>query len=360
MSQYLQRLNIASVEEVGVDTNMPHYTQHVDVVEVVDSDGNPWEPVPGPDPWDELVVADKPLWHESNIYEEGNTLTATTGTFIGGDPDNTTYRWRFQTRDKAEDAWVNGTWTNYPNDLQQVSYSNVSGGQIRFQIQARDSTTDPENVVQVNSFTAVKDVAYTPLSVSTPVASGLPYVGETITCTTPVVTGGNGQNQIDYFWVDETNAMIFEVPYMSQTTIVTSYDVGKLMKCLVTVTSGDGQNVTVASNQLGPMAYYTIGTLSVVNTTTNTSLSPGEFENLLQGVTSDYTASYTGNLPASKASWQWSMRSGASTLYAPTNQASVEVGVANEYPSVSTISVAIQSTAAEDSTSFSWSISTTE
>ena len=47
MSQYLQRLNIASVEEVGVETTMPHYTQHVNVVEVVDSDGNPWEPVPG-------------------------------------------------------------------------------------------------------------------------------------------------------------------------------------------------------------------------------------------------------------------------------------------------------------------------
>ncbi len=42
MSQYLQRLNISSVEEVGVDNNvLPHYQQIVDVVEVVDNDGNP-------------------------------------------------------------------------------------------------------------------------------------------------------------------------------------------------------------------------------------------------------------------------------------------------------------------------------
>jgi hypothetical protein len=360
MSQYLQRLNIASVEEVGVDTNMPHYTQHVNVVEVVDSDGNPWEPVPGPDPWDELSIADKPLWHEDNIYEEGNTLTATTGTFVGGNPDNTVYRWRFQTRAKPEDSWVNGTWTNYPNDLQQVSYPNVSGGQIRLQVQARDAATDPENVVQVNSFTNTKTVAYTPLSVSTPVASGLPYVGETITCTTPTVTGGDGSYQIDYFWVDETNAMIWEVPYMSQTTVVTSYDVGKLMKCLVTVTSGDGQSTMVASNELGPMEYYTIGTLSVTNTTTNTPLTEAQIEEILKGATANYTATYTGNLPASKALWQWSVRNGACTISGPNNQASATVEVANEFPSASSLSVAIQSSAAEDSTSFSWTISTTE
>ena len=167
MSQYLQRLNIASVEEVGVDTNLPHYTQHVDVVEVVDNDGNPWEPVPGPDPWDELVVNEKPLWHVDNIYEEGNTLTATTGPFIGGNPENTVYRWRFQTRVNPEDAWVNSSWTNYPNDLQQVSYPNAILGQIRLQIQARDATTDPENVVQVNSFTATKTVEPVPTNIGT-------------------------------------------------------------------------------------------------------------------------------------------------------------------------------------------------
>jgi len=359
MSQYLQRFNIASVEEVGVETTLPHYTQRVHVVEVVDSDGNPWEPVPGPDPWDELVVYDKPLWHEDNIYEEGNTLTATTGTFIGGNPDNTIYRWRFQTRAKSDDSWTNGVWTNYPNDLQQVSFPNVSGGQVKFQIQARD-TTDPDNVVQVNGFTNTQTVAYTPLSVSTPVASGLPYVSETITCSTPTVTGGDGTYQIDYFWVDETNAIIFEVPYMSQTTIVTSYDVGKLMKCLVTVTSGDGQNTTVASNQLGPMEYYTIGTLSVENTTSNTTLTPSEIEELLQGVTANYTATYTGNLPASKANWQWSVRSGGTTISGPNNQASATFEVANEFPSASSVSVAVQSTASEDAPSFSWTISTTE
>ena len=46
MAQYLQRLNIASVEEVGEDTNLPHYQQRVNVVEVVDQNGDPFDPLP--------------------------------------------------------------------------------------------------------------------------------------------------------------------------------------------------------------------------------------------------------------------------------------------------------------------------
>ena len=49
MSAYLKRLQIDSVEEVGVDTKCATaYLKRVEIVEVVDSDGNPWEPVPGP------------------------------------------------------------------------------------------------------------------------------------------------------------------------------------------------------------------------------------------------------------------------------------------------------------------------
>ena len=65
MSAYLKRLQIDSVEESAEYPSA--YLKRVEIVEVVDQDGNPWEPVPGPDPWDELVVAEKALLHESNI-----------------------------------------------------------------------------------------------------------------------------------------------------------------------------------------------------------------------------------------------------------------------------------------------------
>ena len=49
---YLKILEIADVDE---DSVAGAFTRRVNVVEVLDSEGNPWEPAPGPDPWDELV-----------------------------------------------------------------------------------------------------------------------------------------------------------------------------------------------------------------------------------------------------------------------------------------------------------------
>ena len=51
---------------------------------MVDSDGQPWEPVPGPDPLDELVVADKATWSDGNDYSVGQTISGVSATFTGG------------------------------------------------------------------------------------------------------------------------------------------------------------------------------------------------------------------------------------------------------------------------------------
>ena len=78
MPAYLKRLQIDSVEEVGVDTTATAYLKRVEIVEVVDSDGTPWEPVPGPDPFDELVVVQQTTWSESNVYAVGETISGLT------------------------------------------------------------------------------------------------------------------------------------------------------------------------------------------------------------------------------------------------------------------------------------------
>ena len=67
MGQYTPRYEFVEVKEVGVDGFNSQYSLHIDVVEVVDQDGRPWEPVPGPDPWDELV---------KNVAAKITTLTA--------------------------------------------------------------------------------------------------------------------------------------------------------------------------------------------------------------------------------------------------------------------------------------------
>ena len=114
MSAYLKRLQIDSVEE---SVEYPSaYLKRVEIVEVVDQDGNPWEPVPGPDPWDELVVATKATNNDGNNANIGDTIAFTTATYTGGNPDTTTYRHRMQTRASADDSWINGSWTNYDNN----------------------------------------------------------------------------------------------------------------------------------------------------------------------------------------------------------------------------------------------------
>ena len=90
--------------------------------------------------------------------------------------------------------------------------------------------------------------------VGDPVATGEPFVGYVLTCSEPTVTGGSNDCQFDYFWVDESNAMVWENTYMSNTCKVIDFDLGKKMKCLVTVTDKvTGENTTVASNELGPI-----------------------------------------------------------------------------------------------------------
>ncbi len=94
------------------------------------------------------------------------------------------------------------------------------------------------------------------MAITAPSVSGEALVGQTLTCSEPVVTGGIGPYQFDYFWVDESNAIVWEDTYMSNTTKVVAYDIGKNMKCLVQVTDkgwSGGESITVSSNSVGPV-----------------------------------------------------------------------------------------------------------
>ena len=156
MSAYLKRLDIAEVDDSGEIVGA--YIKKVHVVEVVDSDGNPWEPVPGPDPWDELVVVDKAIWSSDNVYAVGETITGVSATYIGGS-DQVVYRSRTQHRPAGSNSWINGPWTNHANTPQVIAFTIPAGeenGEVRFQTQGRDASQDP--VLQVNSFASIKQI----------------------------------------------------------------------------------------------------------------------------------------------------------------------------------------------------------
>ena len=201
-------------------------------------------------------------WVGTNVYEIGQTVEARTAEYVGG-VKPVTYRYRFQTKAKGADSWVNKPWTNTTNSKNPVFYTIEDTGQVKFQSQARDGS-DP--TVQLNSVTGIKTIVDpSALVVSTPVVTGEPMVGKTLTCSEPTVSGGVGPYQIDYFWVDESNAIIWEAGYMGNTTIVVAYDIGKMMKCMVQVTDkgyAKGESVTVVSNSVGPITEPEIGNVT--------------------------------------------------------------------------------------------------
>ena len=229
-----------------------------------------------------LKVVEKADWKDDNCYVVGCTVEARTATFEGGHFSQTTYRSRIQTRKTADDDWSNSTWTIHENEHIYITYTFDDVGQCRVVTQARDEAIEP--VETVNSFASTKTVTAPPaLVISEPVVSGEPWVGETLTCTEPTVTGGVGPFQFDYFWVDESNVIVWEAPKMQPNTTVTTYDIGKMMKCLVQVTDKgwkQGETATVSSNSIGPIGQRTIG--NVVVTVDGSVVDGEEFEDSVE------------------------------------------------------------------------------
>ena len=224
------------------------------LVHMLEGPGDPGDPPP-PER-EPLKVEVAARWASSgNVYEYGQAVYASVAQYSGGVPETTTYRWRLQTRASADDQASNGSWTNYTDQASEVPITiETWEGQIRFQCQARDTGVDP--VEQVNSFASWQNITeFAPLAATDPVATGEPFVGYTLSCSEPVVTGGSGQYQIDYYWVDvETSAIIWENNYMGNTTKVVEYDLGKSMYCMCVCTDQvTKKSVTVESNRLGPI-----------------------------------------------------------------------------------------------------------
>ena len=225
---YLKQLEIVGVQEVGVDTpSLSMFTPRVEIVEVLDTDGNPWEPVPGPDPWDELVVAQKATWSNSNVYAVGEDIVGTSATYTGG-TDQVVYRSRVQHKSATDSGWTNSPWTTHGNTPQVIHFVIPEGeenGQVRFQTQAKDDGVDP--VVQVNSFASVKnidDIDWDPIAVT---VNDVEYDVDTAPALTVlindpmpvVVTHNTNIDDATYQWSSREGSPMFGTPTDKNTVI---------------------------------------------------------------------------------------------------------------------------------------------
>ena len=150
------------------------------------------------------------------------------------------------------------------------------------------------------------------MAVTAPSVSGEALVGQTLTCSEPVVTGGIGPYQFDYFWVDETNAMVWDDTYMGNTTTVVAYDIGKNMKCLVQVTDkgwSKGESITVASNSVGPVRAPLIGDLTA--SVDGSAYAEGDVVDVMNGSEHICLIERTGD-PG--VTYEWTVRQGQARL----------------------------------------------
>ena len=222
MADFVKYLLIDSVDE---DSGVGKYLKREQLVEVRDSEGNPWEPVPGPDPWDDLVVVDKADWSNGNVYAVGETISGVSATYTGGS-DSTIYRSRTQHRGVYDDSWINGPWSNHTNTPQVITFTIPAGeenGQVRFQTQARDDSVDP--VDQVNSFASLKNIAPAEWGNITQTVDDQPYPEEglAVATNTPVVAAisfdGN-VNDVTYEWSKRgTDDVLIGTPTEASTVI---------------------------------------------------------------------------------------------------------------------------------------------
>jgi len=314
-------------------------------------------PVEAPEPeYEDPREATKAIYSDLNVYEVGEEMEAFSATWRDGNPDTQTYRSRWQTRATADDSWVNGAWTNHSNQQTKFTHELTELGQVRFQSQCRDASWDP--VKQVNSFAAVKTITAADMVVEAPTLFGEPYVGETITCSRPNVTGGIPPYTYSYMWMDSNGKS------NSNTATVLEYDVGKMMSCYVTVTDSLGTQEHAESNKIGPIGQYTIGDIQLENSNTGDTIENSDLEAIMKGASVTYVADYSGDLPEDHAVWEWKVRSGAVTIRGSANLPYCTFQLPSEYPGGCTLSVNIRGKADEsytdDNPTLIWNITYTE
>jgi hypothetical protein len=161
--------------------------------------------------------------------------------------------------------------------------------------------------------TGTKTVPFPTLTVSTPVATGDPIVGEILTCSVPTVSGGLEPYDISYWWTNaETHSAVFEPKYTQRTLALTEEDDGISYYCQVTVASADGQSETVASNTLGPVLTPLFGTLTAtVDGNPYDLISPPTLTTN-NGNTHTLVVSYSGN--AQNPNYSWEVRQGQARI----------------------------------------------
>ena len=311
---YLQRLEITGVEESDTPTTVNNYLPIKEIVEVVDQEGNPWEPVPGPDPWDDLVWVNKSSTAGSTVL--GSVLTGTPGTTTGGAPPVVVVsQWQ---RSATTSNFVGFTpWTELGSD--PVTYTTTADDNGMY-VRLATKATDDEGTVYYGSGNSLGPMTPAAITVSqaTKISNGTfvnppnVYSFESVTPVPATFAGGFGtiavQTRIQKYsgstasWVNVNNWANSPVPVS-----VNGTEPGTELRAQSRATDATG--ATKTSNSPAPTVgvVSTLGTLSLAPP--NTSAAADEtilFDALISGTSIN-------------AMFIWSIRSGPGAITSSSN-----------------------------------------
>ena len=312
VSPFIKYIEIVGVVEDQVKP--PMYMQHVQIVDVVDANWEPWEPVPGPDPWDELAWVSKSSTTGSTTL--GSTLTGTPGVATGGAPPvSVVSQWQ---RSDTPDSFVGfSDWVEITDPVTYTTTIDDNGKYIRLATKAIDN----DGVTYYGSGNNIGPM--TPSAITVSQASKLSngtfvnqpeYFGyESITVVPAVFGGGYGTLSNKYrlqkqepdtgdTWVTVTD-WVTSPPTVS----LSSMAVGTKLRGQTRAT--DEASQTKVSNS--PVS--TVGTATTIGTITidpsNAAVTTGDDTTL--------TVSWDGDVVGPMIIW--SIRSGPGQIISPNN-----------------------------------------
>ena len=130
MSQYLKRIEIANMG-AAEDELQSQYLKRVHIVEMVDSDGNPWEPA--------TEIGTVTIDPDSTAVSVMGSATFSV-VVTGGDATDLTYKWTVRNGTAQLDS---------PNDQESATFTFIQAGQAQVQCtvgSAKSSNSPQSNV----------------------------------------------------------------------------------------------------------------------------------------------------------------------------------------------------------------------
>ena len=306
---YLKHVAIVGVQNFTTPAPVGGYTREVEIVDFINPDGTPWNPVPPPT--DPLECTTKTTTYGDAVV--GKTLTGTLAVYSGGKPPvQVLYQWQ---RSDDGNAWSGITaWAEIPT----TTYTTVAADKNKY-IRFASKATDENDLTAYGSGNNVGPITAPPLIITDPtiltngIFSNPPnvYAFETISMHAAVFGGGYGTISEKYRLQEQPGGVGDWINLTQWQSGIPTYDVsqsipGDKLRFQTQGKDSLGTQKTSNSSTTTVGVATEIGTVSIAPP--NTTGGPGD--------TITYDVLISGD---ADPMYIWSIRSGPGAIISPAN-----------------------------------------